>query len=302
LLEVEKAMAEKGEKVDGFHRLSTLWKIDYEVEALEPLLTGAAYEEAKEDVSDLLGKELPKTEPDAVPLFIEDRAVITGNAVKGVFRHIISAQLTEAGQKVCVQEIKLRKGVNAQKLGRIESCEPDNPCQVCKWFGTGGRRSSRKQDSDEQDSGRSSSGRQGALYFSMLVSRESIKDVLMKEPIPMVALSEDTNAMIAGRGEGRFAVLVAVKKGTIFSGWITGDNLDEAAIGAIKEIQDISEKGFLKFGGFKTRGFGSVKMRVKSVEKYRAAPFSLEKKYEGEELADFLKICQEAYHRLLTKV
>jgi len=275
-------MTSTSKKVEGFHRLSTLWRIDYDVEALEPILTRAAYEEAKEEVADLLDKTLPKPELDAVPLFIGDKAVITGNAVKGIFRHIISAQLTEAGKQVCVQEVKLREGVRAEELGRVKGCGPDNPCYVCKWFGT--------------------AGRQGALYFSMLVSRGSGRDVLAAEPIPMVALGEDTNALIAEKGKGKFALLAPVKEGTVFSGWITGDNLEEDIIGAFKEVQDMSERGFLKLGGFKTRGFGSAKIVIKCVEKYRATPFILEKKYEGKELIDFLARCQEAYRKLLTVV
>jgi len=267
-------------KVDGFHKLSTLWRIDYEVEALEPLLTRAAYEEAKEEVADLLGKTLPKPELDAVPLLIEGRAVITGNTVKGVFRHIISAQLTEAGKIVCVQDVKKREGVNAEDLGRRRMCGPDDPCEVCKWFGT--------------------AGRQGALYFSMLWSKGGMEEVLAAEPIPMVALGEDTKALEAEKGKGKFALLAPVKKGTVFSGWITGDNLSEVIIGAIKEVQDMSEKGFLKLGGYKTRGFGSVKITIKSIEKYRAAPLELEQKYEGDELRAFLKKCQEEYHRFLS--
>lgn len=273
-------MTSSSRVVDGFHKLSSLWKIDYEVEALEPLLTKAAYEEAKEEVADMLDKTLPKPELDAVPLFIDGRAVITGNAVKGVFRHIISAQLTEAGKRVCVQEVKKREGVDVKELGRVEMCKPDDPCEVCKWFGT--------------------AGRQGALYFSMLWSKGSREEVLAAEPIPMVALGEDTRALEAEKGRGKFALLAPVKKGTVFSGWITGDNLSEVIIGAIKEVQDMSEKGLLKLGGYKTRGFGSVKISIKSIEKFRAVPFGLEKRYEGEELKAFLVKCQEEYHRFLS--
>jgi CRISPR/Cas system CSM-associated protein Csm3 (group 7 of RAMP superfamily) len=272
-------LTSSSEVVDGFHKLSSLWRIDYEVEALEPLLTKAAYEEAKEEVADMLDKTLPKPELDAVPLFVEGRAVITGNAVKGVFRHIVSAQLTEAGKRVCVQEVKKREGVDVKGLGRVQMCQPDDPCYVCRWFGT--------------------AGRQGALYFSMLWSRGGGEEVLAAEPIPMVALGEDTKALEAEKGKGKFALLAPVKKGTVFSGWITGDNLSEDIIGAIKEVQDMSERGFLKLGGFKTRGFGSVRVVIKSIEKFRAAPLSLEKKYEGEELKAFLNRCQAAYHQLI---
>ncbi|MHA1834281.1 MAG: hypothetical protein ACTSV7_09835 [Candidatus Baldrarchaeia archaeon] len=37
----------------------------------------------------------------------------------------------------------------------------------------------------------------------------------------------------------------------------------------------MSERGFVQFGGFKTRGFGAVRLEIFKVEKYRACLLSL---------------------------
>lgn len=256
---------------------------------MEPFLTRAASDEMKEEIGDLLGKSLPK-DLDFVPLTMGDRAVITGNSVKGKIRHVISAQLTEAGIDVCVQETKLeipgglkrkeREAYVEQKskeLGRLKWCKADNPCFACTWFGT--------------------VSRQGALYFSMLKSVKPINDILTGEPIPMIALTEDANA----QRRGSFALIAPVKENIEFQGWIGGENLSDEILGAFKEVQDMSQKGFIQFGGLKTRGFGAVRLEVFKVEKYKAVPFELERSYGGDELSRFLKDCQQKYHELLKR-
>lgn len=259
-------------RMKGFHRLQSLWKIEYKVITLEPLLTQAADEETKEKVDKILSKKIAKDLPDAVPLVISDMAIITGNAVKGVFRHLISAQLTEAGITVCSQKVK---GVVPED--RKTECPPDDPCFACTWFGT--------------------PSRQGALHFSMLRSTKSLKEVLASDPIPMVALREDY--MAVDPKARAFLILAPVKEGVEFSGWIKGENLSEEIIGAVKEVQDMSGKGFVQFGGFKTRGFGAIKFEILKVERYKTVPFMLEKSYEGNELFRFLESCQQKYHELL---
>jgi CRISPR/Cas system CSM-associated protein Csm3 (group 7 of RAMP superfamily) len=137
--------------------------VEYRALALEPFITQAATEEAKDFASDILRKELAKPEIDLVPLVMEEDgekyAVITGNSIKGAFRAAISAQLTQAGIEVCVQDVK--KG-DVLPEGRKEQCKPENPCFVCTWFGT--------------------AGRQGVLHFSFLRSVNTLKDVLATEP------------------------------------------------------------------------------------------------------------------------
>ena len=268
----------------GFHKLESFWKIEYEAETLEPFITQATSEEAKEEVDSILSKKLPKTLLDSVPLVMGDRAVITGNAVKGVFRHVLSAQLTEAGHEVCVQEVKLPKPKKSkedkEKLipeGRKEQCTPEDPCFVCMWFGT--------------------ASMQGALYFSFLKSSDAIKEILLEEPIPMIAVDDKTKAV----AERAFLLIAPVKEGTKFVGWITGENLSEEIIGAIKEVVDMSKKGFIKFGGYRTRGYGTVKFEIKKLTKYSTVPFKKEFEYEGEKLSEFLNNCQEKYHEYLTK-
>jgi CRISPR/Cas system CSM-associated protein Csm3 (group 7 of RAMP superfamily) len=286
------------EKMTGFHKLESLWRIEYKVTTIEPFLTRSVSDESREETADILGKTLPKQDLDAVPLVMGDKAILTGNAAKGVFRHLISAQLTQAGIEVCVQEVKVRvpeSGLNpeqkrrivnekAKEMGRLPPCKPEERlCFVCSWFGT--------------------MSRQGALHFSFLKSAEDLRQILLQEPIPMVALAEDLNALIAIKGKGTFALLAPVKENVEFNGWIVGENLSEEVIGAIKEVQDMSGKGFVQFGGFKTRGFGSVKIEIWKIEKYGVVPFNdkPEESYEGNLLKTFLEECQKKYHAFLSR-
>lgn len=270
------AQEKQFEKMSGFHRLESLWKIEYKVVTLEPFVTQPATEETKEKVDKIIDKHIQKDLPDVVPLIIEDKAVITGNAVKGVFRHVISAQLTEAKIPVCSQEVKRKEGVPE---GRKEQCSPDNPCFVCTWFGT--------------------PSRQGALHFSFLRSTRNIEEILVGDPMPMIALRDDTLAI--DPKARAFLVIAPVKENTEFSGWIKGENLSEEIIGALKEVRDMSEKGFIQCGGFKTRGFGSIRIEFLKIDKYRTVPFGLEASYDGKSLEDFLTKCQQKYHQLLLK-
>lgn len=258
-----------------FHKLESLWRIEYEVITREPLITQAASEDLKKEISGMIGKDVPKLDLDAVPLVIDNHAVITGNAVKGLFRHIISAQLTKAGREVCVQQVKVGRDGKIPE-GRKEQCPPDNPCFVCKWFGT--------------------ASRQGALHFSFLKSEKKINEgILIDEPIPMIAIRDDYKAT----AKGAFLLIAPIREGVKFEGWIKGENLKPEIIGAIKEIEEMSKKGFLQFGAFKTRGMGSVEMRITKIEEYQTVPFRLKNEYTGRELEKFLKDAQKMYHEIL---
>lgn len=259
----------------GFHKLESLWRIEYKLTTMEPFITQPATEEARETIGEVLGKELAKAELDAVPLVIDGYAVITGNSVKGLLRHIISAQLTAAGIDVCIQAVKLVEGKLPE--GRKPQCSPDNPCFACRWFGT--------------------ASRQGALYFSMLRSTKAIDEVLVDEPIPMIAVNDEHKAL----ARRAFLLIAPVKSGVEFEGVITGENLDEEILGAIAEVREMSWRGFVKLGGFKTRGMGSVKMDIDVVERYKATPFGLDKKYTGKELEDFLEECRKKYRDMLNR-
>ncbi len=266
------------ERMEGFHKLKSLWNIEYKVTTLEPILTQAATEEAKEEVDRILGKIMEKETPDAVPLILDGKAVITGNAVKGVFRHVISAQLREAGVPICYQKVKHTQDTRYKPPEKgTGQCDPENPCFACTWFGT--------------------PSRQGALYFSFLKSVDDVEDVLAGEPIPMIALRDDYRAQ---RGRA-FLMLAPVREGVVFEGYIRGENLSREILGALKEVQNMSERGFIRFGGFKTRGFGSVRIEITRIEEYGTTPFELRRVYEGEELRRFLEECQRTYHRLMER-
>jgi hypothetical protein len=260
----------------GFHKLESLWRIDYKAKAVEPLLSRSSGRGQGAKAPDRSAKELGIGIGTA-PLICGGRAVITGNAVKGVFRHLLAAQLTGAGIPVCVQDVTLEGVVLPEEIGRKRQCAPDDPCFLCIWFGT--------------------VGRQGMLHFSFLRSVGAAEDVVSEEPIPLLALSE-VHAATKGK---MLTFLTPVKEGTEFEGWISGENLSREILGAIKEVEDMSRRGFLRFGGFKTRGFGAVEMELTRIERYRPAPFGLEEAYEGESLRRLLEDCQGAYCSLLKR-
>lgn len=264
------------EKMPGFHKLESLWMIEYRAVAREPVITAPAEEEAKIEVEKILDKKLAKTYPDLVPLIFEGHAAFSGNAVKGLFRHLISSQLTNAGVRVCVQSVKLGGGRELPE-GRVLQCRPEDPCFVCTWFGT--------------------PSRQGALHFSFLKSVRSFNEVVAENSIPMIALDDE----FMGVSKQAFLLVVPLKPGTEFRGWIKGENLSREVIGAIKEVVDMSKAGFVQFGALKTRGFGAMELEILGVEKYSTRPFQLEKKYAGGELDNFLKECQKEYHKILTR-
>ena len=86
------------------------------IRIMEPLLTRGVSDELRDEIGDLLGKTLSKPDLDAVPLIMDNKAVLTGNAVKGIFRHLLSAQLTQAGIEVCVQDVK-----DAQDVAKVSA-------------------------------------------------------------------------------------------------------------------------------------------------------------------------------------
>jgi len=120
-------------QMPGFQRLMSLWRIEYRAVAKEPIATIALDEKTKELASRIVGKNIKKVLPDVAPITYEGRAGFSGNTVKGLFRHLISAQMTAAGIPVCVQRIKAPEGV---PKGRREQCQPPNLCFICNWFGT----------------------------------------------------------------------------------------------------------------------------------------------------------------------
>ena len=260
------------ERMPGFHKLVSLWRIEYRAVAKEPIATNALDDSTKQLAARIVGKGIKKLEPDIAPIIYEGKAGFSGNAVKGVFRHLISAQLTAAGLPVCVQKVKAQEG---EVKGRREQCPPDNPCFMCTWFGT--------------------PSRQGALHFDFLLSVKPYKEVISKDPLPMIALDDET----LGVAKGAFAVVISIKPGTEFLGMIRGENLSSEIIGAIAEVVEMSKEGFFKLGGLKTRGFGAMELEITSIKEYSATPFKLKKQYEGKELKKFLGECKATYHWLL---
>ena len=117
------------EPMSGFHKLVSLWRIEYRAMAKEPIATNALDDSTRQLAARIVGKEIRKMEPDIAPIIYEGKAAFPGNAVKGAFRHLISAQLTAAGLPVCVQKVKASEG---QPKERREQCPPATPASYAR--------------------------------------------------------------------------------------------------------------------------------------------------------------------------
>jgi len=94
-----------------YHRINNYWKIEYEaiVDSNSILLyskgkiKGEIWPKLKlEEAISKQIEELPFTLGD-----LEDgKPAISGNEVKGIFRHFISASLISKGHKICIQDVK----------------------------------------------------------------------------------------------------------------------------------------------------------------------------------------------------
>jgi CRISPR/Cas system CSM-associated protein Csm3 (group 7 of RAMP superfamily) len=272
-----------------YHRINNYWKIEYEaiVDSNSILLyskgkiKGEVWPKLKlEEAISKQIEELPFTLGD-----IEDgKPAISGNEVKGIFRHFISASLISKGHKICIQDVK--RHVKYKEDGReygmlpepntIKQCSPENPCFACKWFGTAGYES--------------------PLHFSFLVCNETFKKVA-SNVVPMIAIDEQ----YGGASIGALVSFIGIKGGTKFYGEIDGMNLDNKIIGAIYDVVKASEKKFIKFGRLRSRGFGNVILNIKRITKYSFAPFKDEEKFEGEKLKSFLEKCWNEYIEFASK-
>jgi CRISPR/Cas system CSM-associated protein Csm3 (group 7 of RAMP superfamily) len=275
------------------HKINNLWKIEYELIVNEDsilLYSRGKIEEAKIIWSELNLEEAIAKQIEELPFIFGDiengKPAISGNEVKGIFRHFISASLASKGHKICVPDTKRHvKEITINKkeerkyyipIDRIEQCSPEKLCFVCKYFGT--------------------SGYESPLYFSFLICDKKFKEVL-SNVVPLIAFDEQ----FGGSAGGALVSFIGIKGGTKFYGEIDGINLDNRIIGAIYDVVKASEKKFIKFGRLRSRGFGTATIKIKKIIKYSVAPFNEEAIFEGEELEDFLKKCWNEYKEFASK-
>lgn len=269
------------------YKIDSLWRISYtlKVDENSVLLYSIG---RTEDARDLwvragLREDVARRVEELPVVFgetLEGNPIIGGNEVKGIFRHFIAASLTAKGHKVCVPSTKRhmakktegRREVREYYIPpeRLSECRPEEMCFICRWFGTAGYES--------------------PLSFSFLICDKPFKEV-MSTVIPMIAFDEE----FGGTAGEALAGFIGVKGGTEFKGEITGINLDEVILGALYDTVKAGEKGFVRFGRLRTRGFGKVLLRLTKIEKYSTAPFKLEFKKEGADMTRFFEECLKKY-------
>ena len=275
------------------HKIESLWRIGYTLTISDNsiLLYSIGRTEEARDIWARAGlREAVARRVEELPVVfgetLEGKPVISGNEVKGIFRHFIAASLTSKGHKVCVPStkrhmVKRREGKREVREyyipeERLSECRPEEMCFLCRWFGTASYES--------------------PLYFSFLVCDQSFKEA-MSTVVPMIAFDEE----FGGTAGEALAGFIGVKGGTQFKGDVTGINLNEVVIGALYDVVKASEKGFIKFGRLRTRGFGRTLLQFTEVEKYSTAPFKLEFRLEGEDATKFLEECLKKYSEFAKK-
>lgn len=269
------------------HKVDSLWRIEYTLIICENsvlLYSIGKTEEAKDlwvkaDLRESVARRIEEI-PVIFGETLEGNPVISGNEAKGIFRHFIAASLTSKGHEVCVPSTK--RHMVERREGRTEirefyipqerlsECKPEETCFICQWFGTAGYES--------------------PLSFSFLICDKPFKEV-MSTVIPMIAFDEE----FGGTAGEALVGFVGIKGGTEFRGEISGVNLNEQIIGALYDAVKASEKGFIKFGRLRTRGFGKALLKFSSIERFSAAPFRLEFSLSGNELDRFLEDCWIKY-------
>lgn len=268
------------------HRIDSLWKLEYTLTVAEDsilLHSAGETDEAQFFAYDVGLRENVARQLEELPLIFGDnitgKPTITGTQAKGVFRHFISASLTAKNHKICVPYTKTHKGprgIYSIPPERLDQCQPEKLCFVCRWFGT--------------------TSFEGLLYFSFLFCNEPFKNV-MSSVIPLIATDEE----FGSAARNILGSYIGVKGGTEFKGEISGQNLDEVIIGALFDATIASKNGFIKFGKLKTKGFGTVKLMFSKVSKYSVAPFLEDKSWTGNELTIFLNSCHNKYSEFSKK-
>jgi len=225
---------------ESWHTHRFLYRIimlDVEYVALEPLRIGAGRGSKLESPIDLPVIRI-KYGGNNVPY-------LPGSSIKGVFRAGAEYLARSAGLSVCERgegcrkqfdrdlQSELKKGnvIGALKLLK------ENYCPICQLFGTG-------------------------TYKSHL-------DFYNAFPADNVSLDIKTGVAIDRRSgvakKGALYIVEYINPGSVFHGGIRLYNVPNYGVGLMAEVIEMVNRGFIKFGGMKSRGFGRLKVDIKNI-------------------------------------
>ena len=173
---------------------------------------------------------------------------IPGSSIKGVFRSSCELLARNYGINVCsagegcknkfqneLKEVIKLGGVESEILKILKKY-----CLICKIFG-------------------SSSYSSHVVFTDAYPSSEPIKGV-------KTGIAIDRRSGTVKRGA--LYNIEFIEPGSSFQGKIKTKNLPCYALGLLFEVIDLINTGFIRFGGFKSRGFGEMKVKIKNIEGY----------------------------------
>ena len=228
-------------------RESRLLKLTFEMKAESPLRIGA-------------GRNVAKLSPVDLPIILmrigdKDLPYMPGSSLKGVFRAASEFLARSHGLDVCLmgEGCKSRYNdelQNVMKTGDVEKIKAtlSRYCLICKIYGSATFRSHINFEDAYPPSGH--------------VPSRSIKTG--------IAIDRKSGAVKGGaraaKKGGALYQVEFVDPGATFIQTTTFFNIPNYGMGLFSEVLDNINSGFIKIGGFKSRGFGRISVKPKKLE------------------------------------
>jgi len=236
----------------GHHVIKRVVVFEGIVENIEPLRIGSGKGVALESITEF---EILKIYNSKINQYVP---VIPGSSWKGVFRSTATAILTTLGipnvcdglpNTSCKFDSKRLKGLTIQeKLNTIVS-EGPSPCILCLIFGS-------------------------QSFTSHVVFNDSaaVSDYMLGYRTG-IAIDRRTNSV----RRGALYTVEYIEPGTKFSFRLEAKNLPNYALGLLAQVIMDIDSGFIKVGGFKSRGFGTIKFVELKIRVFSSQGMVLEK-------------------------
>jgi CRISPR-associated protein Csm3 len=220
-------------------RMDRLLKFTFEIKAESPLRIGA-------------GRNVAKLSPVDLPVLLirigeEDLPYIPGSSLKGVFRTASEFLARSYGLNVCLMGEGCKSSYNEKlqemmKAGDVEKIREilSKYCLVCKIYGSATFRSH--------------------INFEDAYPSEGY--ILSRSVKTGIAIDRKSGAVKTGA----LYQIEFVDPGAVFNQTTSFINVPNYGMGLFSEIIENVNSGFIKVGGFKSRGFGRVLMRLKKIE------------------------------------
>lgn len=212
-------------------------RLSLKMKAESPLRVGAGRSVAKMTLVDLPVLVIRKDGSD-VPY-------IPGSTLKGVFRSSSEFVAKSSGVEVCMMGEGCKERYDRElqeniKSGRIDGVRKtlSKYCLACKIFGSATFRSH--------------------IYFS-----DAYPDSTPSRSVKSGIAIDRKSGAVKG---GALYFVEFINPGATFHGDITFINIPNYGIGLIAEVIDLINRGFVRVGGFKSRGFGKLSVEPVSLD------------------------------------